>query len=175
MFNRLQTSGLHLSWQCTVYVIWVPFLPTHTFAVTGLWNHSLENTWSWLEFRNKGYKSYLHTRAHLWKQIPSEQRCLSGAPKAEMWDLTGTCVGSTSNHCHRHLSAEDSDQALLVQCVDSSPTQHELENFPYILCWSSPRAECRILLQNQASVHSLQHSAFKFFDTLCFFCACHTK
>lgn len=122
------------------------------------------------ESRNQGHKSYLHSRVHLWKQIPSEQKCCSGAPEAEMWDLTGTCVGSTSNPSHQHPSAEDSDQALLIQCVGSSLIQHELENFPCVPCWSSPRAEYMILLQIQVSLCStLQHSAFKFFDTLWFF------
>lgn len=59
-----------------------------------------------------------------------------------MGDLTGTRVGSTSHHQHRHLSAEDVDQALPIQCVGSSPTKHELENFSSILR-SSPRAACR--------------------------------
>lgn len=59
-----------------------------------------------------------------------------------MWDLIGTCVGSASHHWHQYLSAEDVDQALLIQCVDSSPAQ-ELENLSCILCWSWPKAARR--------------------------------
>lgn len=130
-----------LFWLYTARVPWVGPLQTLTFASTGLWNHSSGNTWSWLESRNKGHKSYLRSRAHFQEINPKWTVVPLGAPEEEMWDLIGTCVGSAS-HWQQHLSAKDVDQALPIQCVDSSPAQ-ELENFSCILWWSWPRAACR--------------------------------